>query len=197
MYGIWVIAKWELKRSSLNFTRNTAIAIVFLLLLIAATSAIVGQTGMQMNSKIYTVAVNDPVVYDVIDTDIRFSTVLANPDTAARIYQRGDADVLIIGRNVYSKDTEKSKAAKTALMSTFILHRELTLTAYGDVNNSFPVWVYLHYLDRGSGFEVPTTRSIAESREGIFEETPESPGYTGRKGGAETVYTVNEKGQMV
>ncbi|WP_406670744.1 ABC transporter permease [Methanolobus sp. ZRKC4] len=153
MPGWFTIAKWEFFRSRLKFDARSSIMLIFSLILVIAASFAAAQTEMSMNQKIYLVAISQPEVQPVIETDQRFDHILVDRFTAGSYYEYG-ADMAIIGNNVYLGDTRKAAAAGDSLDSTFKTYREAVLTSYNDVNNSHPVWVTVHDLERPQDFQL-------------------------------------------
>ncbi|SFM48867.1 ABC transporter permease family protein [Methanolobus profundi] len=186
MAGWLTIAKWELLRSKLKFDVKSVIMLTLSLILVIIAAYAAAQTGMSMNQKIYLAAVSQADVQPIIDTDQRFDYVVVDRFAASTYYEYG-ADMGIIGRNVYLGDTRKAASAGDALENTFKTYRELTLTAYNDVNNSHPVWVTVHDLERPQNFQLAGAEETADSFSRGFNATtglPEGVDSTGAEGGS-------------
>lgn len=181
----FTIAKWELLRSRLKFDIKSIIILTMSLILVIIASYAASQTGMSMNQKIYLAAVSQADVQPIIETDQRFDHVMVDRFTASTYYEYG-ADMGIIGKNVYLGDTRKAAAAGDALENTFTTYRELVLTSYNDVNNSHPVWVTVHDLERPQNFQLAGAEETAESFTSRFNETTGLPEGTGSTGGGGT-----------
>lgn len=152
MVGALTIAKWELLRSRLDLNARSLLAICGFVVLIAV---IASQTSHSfMSSNIYTVALDDAGLMQILDCDTRFDTLLLNSGAAESEYP--NFDLLIIHGDVYAHDSEKSTAALDALNNVLKRNREITLSSYSDLNNSFPVWVTIHYMQRAESFRMPT-----------------------------------------
>ncbi|MEA1984859.1 MAG: ABC transporter [Euryarchaeota archaeon] len=153
MAGWVTIAKWEVLRSKQKFDlRSTVFLTVALFLLFLAAFAATNTT-MSMDQDIYQVVITDPYLQPVIDADQRFDVVVTDEQDERAIFAY-DTELLIIDRNVYVKDTEKGTAAADALKRTLKNYREVVLTSYNDINNSHPVWVTVHYLERAENFQI-------------------------------------------
>jgi ABC-type Na+ efflux pump permease subunit len=191
MAGWFTIAKWELLRSKLKFDIRSMIMLTLSLILVIIASYAASQTGMSMNQKIYLAAVSQPEVQPIIETDQRFDYVLVDRYTDSNYYEY-NADVAIIGNNVYLGDTRKAASAGDALENTFKTYRELVLTAYNDVNNSHPVWITVHDLERPQDFQLAGAEETAENIKRGANTTvypgniPGAEGYTGRSGSVKT-----------
>ncbi|MDK2826021.1 ABC-type Na+ efflux pump, permease component [Methanolobus vulcani] len=153
MPGWLTIAKWELMRSKLKFDARSIIMLIISLILVIAASYAASQTGMSMNQKIYLVAFSQPDVQPIIQTDQRFDYMLVDRYEATVYYEYG-ADMAIIGNNVYLGDTRKAASAGDALENTFKEYREIVLSSYNDINNTHPVWVTVHDLERPQDFQL-------------------------------------------
>ncbi|WP_094227176.1 ABC transporter [Methanolobus psychrotolerans] len=162
MASWFTIAKWELLRSKLKFDTRSMIMLILSLMLVIVASYAASQTGMSMNQKIYLVVISQPEVQPIIETDQRFDYILVDR-FAASAYNEYGADIAIIGNNVYLGDTRKSAAAGDSLDNTFKTYREIVLTSYNDVNNSHPVWVTVHDLERPQNFQLAGTEETVDS----------------------------------
>lgn len=145
MPGWYTVAKWEFLRSGMKFSRRSVIAILFTLMLLTVVSYAVSLTGMNLDQKIYSVTSSSPELNSIIASDERFDVLPADSQ---------DADISIAEDRAYLSGTKKSIAAADALEKVFINYRETVLSSYNDINNSHPVWVTIHDLDRPESFQV-------------------------------------------
>ncbi len=151
------IAKWELMRSKLKFSAGSVALLIIALIFVFTVSYAASQTGMSMNQKIYLIAFSQQEVRDevrpVIAIDPRFDYMMLDRRESL-VYHDYGADMSIIGDNIYLGDTQKAASAGDALESTFKTYREIVLTSYNDVNNTHPVWVKVHELERPQDFQL-------------------------------------------
>ena len=145
MSGWYTVAKWEFLRSGMKFSRRSVFAILFTLLLLAVVSYAVSFTGMNLDQKIYSVVSASPELNSIIEADERFYVLTDDGK---------DADITIVEDRAYLSGTKKSIAAADALGKVFIDHREAVLSSCNDINNSHPVWVTIHDLERPESFQV-------------------------------------------
>lgn len=145
MSGWYTVAKWEFLRSGMKFSHRSVFAILFTLLLLAVVSYAVSFTGMNLDQKIYSVVSASPELNSIIEADERFYVLTDDGK---------DADITIVEDRAYLSGTKKSIAAADALGKVFIDHREAVLSSYNDINNSHPVWVTIHDLERPESFQV-------------------------------------------
>lgn len=153
MAGWVTIAKWEFFRSKLKFDAKSLVLLAVSLIFLIAASYFAAQTGMNMNSDMYRVALTNPALEPVLGIDQRFNVMTVDVNTASNMYA-ADADLVILDPNVFMADTQKSASASEALKSTLKNYREGVLTSYNDINNSHPVWITVHYLERPEAFQV-------------------------------------------
>ena len=153
MAGWVTIAKWEFFRSKLKFDARSLILLSASLLFLIAASYFAADTGMNMNNDMYRVALTNPALEPVLGIDQRFNVMTVDVNTANNMYA-SDADLVIIDPNVFRADTQKSASASEALKSTLKNYREGVLTSYNDINNTHPVWITIHYLERPEAFQV-------------------------------------------
>jgi ABC-type Na+ efflux pump permease subunit len=168
MSGWFTIAKWEFFRSKLKFDARSAIMLMLSLILVIAASFAAVQTQMSMNQKIYTAASTDPAIRPILESDQRFDYIPLTIYEATQFYLYG-ADFVIIGDNVYLGDTARSAAAGSALENTIKEYRETVLTSYNDINNSHPVWVTVHDLERPQNFELLSVQGAAGNLDAAME----------------------------
>lgn len=172
---IWfTVAKWELLRSKLKFDVRSVIMLLFLFILVIAASYAASQTGMSMNQKIYRVAFSEseiqPQTQSIIETDQRFDFMVMGRYESLVYYEYG-ADMSIIGTTIYLGDTRKASSAGDALDSTFKTYRELVLTSYNDVNNTHPVWVTVHDMERPQEFQLAGTEEVVDELSRNYNRT--------------------------
>ena len=170
MVGALTIAKWELMRSRLDLNRRSLALICGFVILIAIISSQASHSAI--SSDIYTVALDRTDCTDctdcadridlaeILDCDDRFNVILLDQGVARSKAADPDSgfDLLILDDEVYASDSEKSVAAADALENLMKQYREITLSTYSDLNNSFPVWITIHYLPRSESFRMPTVR---------------------------------------
>ena len=174
MAGWVTIAKWEFFRSKLKFDAKSLMLLALSLIFLIAASYFAAQTGMNMNNDMYRVALTNPALEPVLGIDQRFNVMTVDIHTASNMYA-ADADLVIIDPNVFMADTQKSASASEALKGTLKNYREGVLTSYNDINNSHPVWITVHYLERPEAFQVLSgeRRTASEEEVATTQLSPE------------------------
>ncbi len=174
MAGWVTIAKWEFFRSKLKFDAKSLVLLALSLIFLIAASYFAAQTGMNMNNDMYRVALTNPALEPVLGIDQRFNVMTVDVNTASNMYA-ADADLVIIDPNVFMADTQKSASASEALKGTLKNYREGVLTSYNDINNTHPVWITVHYLERPEAFQVLSgeRRTASEEEVATTQLSPE------------------------
>ena len=175
MVGVFTIAKWELLRSRLDLSTRSLIAACGFVVAIVVVASFASHSNM--GSGLYTISLDDANLAQILGCDDRFNILLLGSDDARDVYLSRGADILIIGGNVSVHGTEKSVAALDALKSTMKRHREITLSSYSDLNNSFPVWITIHHLEREQSFQM-----LASAQLGSELDSDEDGGVAGSAG---------------
>ena len=175
MSGWYTVAKWEFLRSRMKFSRKSILAIIITLILLTVVSYAVSLTGMNLDQKIYSVASSSPALNSIIASDDRFDVLTPNDQ---------NADITIEENRAYISGTKKSIAAADALEKVFINYRETVLSSYNDINNSHPVWVTIHDLDRPESFQVlgSVTKDGNQSSDSEIGNVDDSGEYRGNSG---------------
>lgn len=183
MRELVTISKWELRRTGLSFGKKTRILSAIIMILIAAASFFVSQSGLHINDNIYRVVVTDPALATIIRTDDKFEVRLAGEPEARYLFENGDFDILIIGNSIKHHDTEKSVSALDALDKALKKYDEARLMSYDDLNDTFPVWITVKNIAREQVFQPPSLQKLPEFE--TPQKKPEATPAIGRPGVSE------------
>ncbi|MCW7077395.1 MAG: ABC transporter permease [Candidatus Syntrophoarchaeum sp.] len=157
MRGVFTVAKWEILRSKGVINREYIFFFVIfaVLLLLFATST--PESQIEMNAKIYTVAIVEDEYLPLISSDNRFEVIVTDRDEGLKALEAGDVDILILGSDAFLYDRDKSYAALSALEDTSksyrinFLNKEVESGKF-EFYDAFPVWISVEYLEREEGF---------------------------------------------
>lgn len=166
--ALLTISKWEFKRAGSSFGKKTLVLSTALAILIISVSFFVSQYGLHMNDNIYKVAITDPELAKVLQTDSKFEVYIAKEQEAWELFEHGGFDILITGNKVIHRNSEKSISALDALDKAVLKYDEARLLSYNDLNNTFPVWITVKNIAREQVFLSPSIQKLPE-----FETTPE------------------------
>lgn len=150
--GLLTISKWELRRTGISFGRKTLLLSALLLILIAAISIYISQSGVHINDNIYSVVVSNPSLIPLLLTDDRFEVYPAKEEEAGSLFEHGGFDLLIAGNKISYRRSEKSTSALDALDKAVQRYDEIRLLKYNDLNNTFPVWITVKNIAREQVF---------------------------------------------
>lgn len=159
------ISAWELRRGIV--LKRTLVFSTILIVLIALISVLISQHGFHINDNIYKVVITNPALAEVLQIDDRFEVYIAEEQEARRLFNR--VDLLIIGNKVLYHQSERSISALDALNKAILKYNEAILSSYNDVNNTFPVWISVRYLEREKIFHIPSVKKLPE-----IKATPEN-----------------------
>ncbi len=160
--GILTISRWELRRTSLSFSRKTLALSLLLIILTGFVSLYVSQNGFHINDGMYRVVVTDPALAEVLKTDYKFQVYIAQEEQANELYERGDFDIVVIGDKIRYHRSEKSSSALDALDKAVQKYDEARLLSYNDLNNTFPVWITVKNIEREQTFEPLSVQKLPE-----------------------------------
>lgn len=183
--GILTISRWELRRTSLSFSRKLIALSLLIIILTGFVSLFVSQNGFHINDGIYRVTVTDPALAEVLKADYKFQVYIAQEAQANELYERGDFDIVVIGDKVRYRRSEKSRAALDALDKAVQKYDEARLLSYDDLNNTFPVWITVKNIEREQAFEPLSIQKLPE--------TGQASGATESAVPIETPLSVNDK----
>ncbi|SNQ61654.1 ABC transporter permease [Candidatus Methanoperedens nitratireducens] len=186
--GILTISRWELRRTSLSFSRKLIALSLLIIILTGFVSLYVSQNGFHINDGMYRVIVTDPALAEVLKTDYKFQVYIAQEEQANELYERGDFDVVVTGDKVRYHRSEKSRAALDALDKAVQKYDEARLLSYNDLNNTFPVWITVKNIEREQAFEPLSIQKLPE--------IGQASGATGSAVAIETPVSVNDKSQV-
>ncbi|MFZ2412353.1 MAG: ABC transporter permease [Candidatus Methanoperedens sp.] len=171
--GLLTISKWEFRRTGLSFSKKTLVFSAVLIILIVIASFSASQRGLHMNDNIYKVAVTDPALASIINTDDKFEVYTANEAGARYLFEHGGFDLLIIGTSLYHHNSEKSISALDSLDKAILRYDEARLLEYNDLNNTFPVWITVKNIERQQVFQPLSVEKLPEI-ETVSEKTATS-----------------------
>ncbi|RLG34167.1 hypothetical protein DRN98_02890 [Methanosarcinales archaeon] len=163
MRGVLIVARWEILRSRGVLNREYIILFLVALLLLALFAVSASDMHIEMNERIYSVAIVGDEYLPLISSDNRFEVFLTDESGGFNALEEGKVDILVMDNNVYLYDREKSYAALNALEDTSKSYKTNLLNSKvesGDFEfyNAFPVWIRTEYLKRPESFALPSIR---------------------------------------
>lgn len=133
------IARWEAKRSLSTMSREILPMTAVLLFALFLASGLAAQSGVHLQDGLYAAATDDPDVAAVLAHDPLFTVRLVD---GATLSQDAPAyDLVIIGGRTHAAETEKGRAALSALATTWRHYRNAVYTAEDDLFAAYPLWI--------------------------------------------------------
>ncbi|MFB6266505.1 MAG: ABC transporter permease subunit [Halodesulfurarchaeum sp.] len=190
------IARWEARRSLGSVDRRVGLALLLTVLLLAALVPAVLAVDPAPGRGLYRVR---------IQQDSPYSEVVKSDPQLRLVQEKGtgvgsDAvDILVRGTQVYVADTEKGRAAASALRQAIIAYNDRLMRHEPDRAAAFPVQVTLTYLPQaaiqaGQFRGGPGPVSGGEGPGGGVTSPSESDGTVGRETTEKTDATVGTGG---
>ncbi|MDV2481356.1 PrsW family intramembrane metalloprotease [Methanoculleus sp. Wushi-C6] len=142
--SIRTIAVWEMNRSMTTMGRSVLPLAAGLLALLVLVTAFAAQSGVHMQDGIYRIGIDDPEVARIVTPDSRFTVELADGHTLWN--DRFAYDILVLSGEVYAADTDKGRAALTALRRDYDAYVSRVAAAQPDLFAGYPLWIDLEYV---------------------------------------------------
>jgi ABC-type Na+ efflux pump permease subunit len=142
--SIRTIAVWEMNRSMTTMGRNVLPLAMGLLVLLVLVTGFAAQSGVHMQDGIYRIGIDDPEVARVVAPDSRFTVELADGPTLWS--NRFAYDIVVFSGEVYVADTDKGRAALTALRRDYEAYVSRVAAAQPDLFAGYPLWIDLEYV---------------------------------------------------
>ncbi|MFB6154199.1 MAG: ABC transporter permease subunit [Halodesulfurarchaeum sp.] len=137
------IARWESTRSVGSVDRRVGLALLLAVLLLGALVPVVLAVDPAPGEGLYRVGVQQESPYRKV---VRADPQLRAVEGSRTGLTEGDIDVLIRGTRVYVAETEKGRAAASALRQAIIAYNDRLMRSEPDQAAAFPVQVTLQYL---------------------------------------------------
>jgi ABC-type Na+ efflux pump permease subunit len=141
---ILTISRWEVKRSLSTMSRNVLPVSLVLFLLLVLVSGFTAQNGMHLQDGMYRIGVTDPAPASIITGDSRFTADLISSGEAA--WSSGAYDLIIAEGTVYSRDTEKGRAALRTFERDYAQYVRSVYNTEEDLFAAYPLWIDTQYV---------------------------------------------------
>jgi ABC-type Na+ efflux pump permease subunit len=140
------VARWEVTKGAGNLDRKTLLATVGVLLLVVALVPTLVGGGFAVDDGIYRVGVSpDHPLYDPVEQDPTFAV----REPSVEGYQNGDLEILVQGRDLRVRDTDKGRAAVAELRAAVERYNDRVMRQEANQSAAFPVFpVSIEYAER-------------------------------------------------
>lgn len=168
---IAVIAKWEVKRTLTQMSRDTLpLAVVLFVLLIIATG-FAAQSGMHLQDGMYEVATNDHTIAQLLASDNRFTVY--ELDTPALMTSQRYFDLVVIGGEVIGADTDKGRAAVKTVERDYAKYTASVYNRQEDLFAAYPLWIDVTNVKSELDFAATQSGQYISARPGAQAPVPE------------------------
>jgi len=171
---LFVVARWEVKRSLYSKGKEILPVAVVLFILLVLVTGFTAQSGFHIQDGMYVIGVSDENIGNIFVGDERFVIYKVNVLNApAFLEQRRDIDALIIDGQVYAQDSEMGRAALKALSRDYDLFSAAVYGSQEDLFAAYPLWIDVVNLKS----EIDFAATESGSRLGLMElsESPPVP----------------------
>lgn len=136
---IATIARWEIRRSFGVMGKNVLPVAVLLFILLVAVTGFTAERGLHLQNGMYRMGTDDPAVAEIFRSDPRF--VIYLDDASALNAGRDSIDVVISGGEVYAWDSDRGRAALTALSRDYQNYLDSVYSREQDLFAAYPLWI--------------------------------------------------------
>lgn len=139
---LFVVAKWEVKRSFYSKGKEILPVAAVLFILLVIVTGYASQSGFHIQDSMYVIGVSDEYTGNIFVGDDRFVIYKVNVlNPSAFLEQRKEIDALIIDGWVYAQNSEMGRAALKALSRDY---DQFIAGFYGsqeDLFAAYPLWI--------------------------------------------------------
>ncbi len=135
------IARWEIRRSFGVMGKNVLPVAVLLFILLVAVTGFTADKGLHLQNGMYRLGTDNPAVAEIFGSDPRFVIYLG--DASALNAGRDSLDVVISGGEVHARDSDRGRAALTALSRDYQNYRDSVYSREQDLFAAYPLWIDL------------------------------------------------------
>jgi ABC-type Na+ efflux pump permease subunit len=136
---ITTIARWEVKRTLTQMSRDTLpLAIVLFVLLILVTG-FAARSGMHLQDGMYVAGVDDPAIAALLASDNRFSVYQV--DRATLENNRQEFDLIVINGQVFAGTTDRGRSALKTVERDYAKYTNRVYNRQDDLYAAYPLWI--------------------------------------------------------
>jgi ABC-type Na+ efflux pump permease subunit len=136
---IATIARWEVKRTLTQMSRETLPLAVILFILLILVTGFAAQSGMHLQDGMYEAGVDDPAIASLLSSDNRFSVYMLDTETLAQ--NRQAFDIVVMGGRVLGSGTERGKSAVKTVERDYAKYTNHVYNQQEDLYAAYPLWI--------------------------------------------------------
>ncbi len=168
---IATIARWEVKRTLTQMSRDTLPLAVVLFVLLVLVMGFAAQSGMHLQDGMYRVGVDDPAIAQLLASDNRFSVYELDRDTLWNNYRA--FDFIIVRGLVYGLDTDKGRSAVKTLERDYAKYTASVYNRQDDLFAAYPLWIDTQNIKSEMDFSATQSGQYISARPGSAAPVPE------------------------
>jgi len=136
---ITTIARWEVKRTLTQMSRDTLPFAIVLFILLVLVTGFAAQSGMHLQDGMYVVGVDDPAIAALLASDNRFSVYQV--DSATLENNRQEFDLIVINGQVFAGTTDRGKSALKTVERDYAKYTNRVYNRQDDLYAAYPLWI--------------------------------------------------------
>ena len=136
---IATIARWEVKRTVTQMSRETLPLAVILFILLILVTGFAAKSGMHLQDGMYEAGVDDPAIARLLSSDNRFSVYLL--DTETLMQNRQAFDIVVTDGRVLGSGTERGKSAVKTVERDYAKYTNHVYNQQEDLYAAYPLWI--------------------------------------------------------
>jgi ABC-type Na+ efflux pump permease subunit len=168
---IAVIAKWEVKRTLTQMSRDTLPLAVVLFVLLVIVTGFAAQSGMHLQDGMYEAATNDHVIAQLLASDNRFAVY--ELDSATLMASQRYFDIVVINGQVVGADTEKGRSAVKTVERDYAKYTASVYNRQDDLFAAYPLWIDVQNVKSELDFSATQSGQYISARPGAAAPVPE------------------------
>jgi len=136
---IATIAKWEVKRTLTQMSRDTLPLAIVLFILLVLVTGFAAQSGMHLQDGMYIVGVDDPALAALLASDNRFSVYQVDSATLENNHQ--EFDLVVINGQVFAGTTDRGRSALKTVERDYAKYTNRVYNRQDDLYAAYPLWI--------------------------------------------------------
>ncbi|OPY37059.1 MAG: ABC-2 family transporter protein [Methanoregula sp. PtaU1.Bin051] len=169
--NIATIARWEVKRTLTQMSRDTLPLAVVLFVLLVIVMGFAAQSGMHLQDGMYRAGVDDPMIAQLLASDNRFAVYELDRDTLWNNYRA--FDLIVVRGQVYAIDSEKGKAAVKTLSRDYAKYTASVYNQQEDLFAAYPLWIDIQNVKSELDFSATQSGQYLSARPASGAPVPE------------------------
>ena len=168
---IATIAKWEVRRTLTQMSRDTLPLAVLLFVLLVIVMSFTAQSGMHLQDGMYSIGVDDPSLAKVLASDTRFTVY--GLDDATLWDNRQSFDLIIYKGAALPANTDRGRAAQKTIQRDYAQYAASVYNRQDDLFAAYPLWIDVQNVKSELDFTSTQSGQYISARPGSAPPVPE------------------------